>query len=528
MPATVPPQSRDFLHVLTEALIGTGLESRSLKAINFGGMSYDQVRKGLPRESAPCFFAVAGMILAKLADNDPTRTQARADFRAFIQADLEARGVASPKPFGDLPSLVKTLRAIYGQRSPHKPPPEKDSERHEATAPHGDGESLLDREHAVTVMHEIIAEATARQEEFCVAGVAATQLLGGESTAPLRGALKAGASARFILLDPNSHAARRRAVYEWGDLPTDRQIRAGCHFAAELCAAYPGKFRFTLAQDIPLFICSNRKTAMAHSYLARGRSESLYWKYGPEGTRKLQVFIERLWGERWIMFGLGNILVPFNSGRMADALLAHMPKGHKAPDRETVRRFIFGPRSPAPTGHTGLKFESELCPNDLIDTGKKDIDWLHRELRRKFKMNGMSAERFRGAWCSSFSSADRAALDCVTRAQAAGFSVAICSNTNKIHWDFICEQQPGVKNLPHWLSFEIGVLKNQGEFYEEIVHRDRRPHEEHLLIDDARANVHAAAAKQFRTLHSSSLITWASVHKWLEDNFWLGRTIVVE
>ena len=336
---------------------------------------------------------------------------------------------------------------------------------------------------------QIIQSAADANGELLVAGIANTEFFGDDAdeiNGALRQALAEGMRARFLFLDPESPSALHRRALERTRLNTIRIIESCLAAAFEIRDDAAGRMQVRQAQDMPVFLCANSERAVCHPYLFSATGANmpfeLLWRGTPLYDFTTQHF-ETLWGQRWVLFDVGNVLLRFEHNRFSAALAAHL-----SVDVERLHRFVFD----AETGPSR---------NSLLDAGRRDLAWLRDEVLREFGVP-LSPGDFEAAWQGIFDAPDPAARECLRRVRALGIRVGICSNTNQSHWSRIVALLPELADadVTRFLSHEVKSLKTEPGFYRTVTDRTRRPAREHLLLDDLDPNLAAAAAAGFRTL----------------------------
>jgi len=336
---------------------------------------------------------------------------------------------------------------------------------------------------------QIIESARDTKGELMVAGIANTEFFGDDAdeiNEALRKGLAEGMRARFLFLDPESPSAVHRRALERKRLNTVRIIESCLAAAFEIRDDAPGRMQIRLTQDMPVFLCANLERALCHPYLfsATGANMPLetLWHDMPLYNYATQHF-GILWGERWVLFDIGNVLLRFDHRRVS-AALAHQC----SVDAERLHRFIF---------------DSENGPsrNGQLDAGSRDLVWLRDEVVREFGVS-VAQQAFEEAWQCIFDPPEPAARECLLRVRALGIQIGICSNTNHAHWSRIVTLLPELAgaDITRFLSYEMKSVKTDPNFYRRVTDQTRRPAREHLLLDDLDANLDAAAAAGFRTL----------------------------
>jgi len=336
---------------------------------------------------------------------------------------------------------------------------------------------------------DMIGSAARSQGELLVAGIANTEFFGADAdeiNEALRQALDKGMRARFLFLDPESPSALYRRTLEQNRLNSIGIITSSLGAAFEIRNRAAARLRIRLAQDMPVFLCATSERAVCHPYLfsATGAKMPVETLRPNEELYKYVIkHFENLWGERWVLFDIGNVLLRFDHRRVSAALAKLLP----APE-DRLHQFIF-------------VTENGPSRNDLLDVGDKDLAWLREEVAREFGAS-VPLPVFEHAWQDIFDPPQPAARECLRRVQALGLKIGICSNTNEAHWKRIITLLPELAdpNIVSFLSHELKAVKTDPAFYRQVTEVTQRPAREHLLLDDLRANLDVAAAAGFRTL----------------------------
>jgi len=373
--------------------------------------------------------------------------------------------------------------------------------------------SFTSRQEAVAHLQRIIAAAQRAGTELCVAGVANTDFFAPGAQAlnrVLRTALDAGMKARFLFLDPDSKAAFLRHLSELNRLDTPAVIKGCLTTAARIKSEHQGALQIRVAQEMPCYICLNHTDVLYQPYFTTITGhESQAWLATGSVRQQMSDQFERLWGERWVLCDLGNVLINFDHKRISKGLLKYLParKQNRSHQGE-IHSFIFESRK-------GTSRNMEL------DRGRIDLPQICREFRDRFSARIDEAE-FRQAWCSIFDDLKQDAINCLRRLKQLGLKVAICSNTNSAHWDSLCARFRDLEDFDQaFLSFRMHALKTDPDFFEQIARKTRRPCEEHLLIDDLDDNLEAARASGVKTIKVTGSVRCEDIEKLLLDSFWI-------
>jgi class 3 adenylate cyclase/FMN phosphatase YigB (HAD superfamily) len=411
-------------------------------------------------------------------------------------------------------------RRLYRLRRHHEPAnldvydPENNLSPSAASPP--SAYAISNRRDAIPLIERII-DGSKETGELCVAGVANTDFFGADSDRlnfRLRTALKNGLTSRFIFLDPNSRDAARRRIFELPRLDSIPVINGSISAARNLRSETKNKVRIRLAQDMPCFLCFNSKEGIYHTYFTSvtGRGTQTWFACG-DTLKQLQDHFNNLWGEKWILFDLGNVLVKFDHHRVGRQLFHQLPRSMQDKMRpRDIYNYIF----------TQQGTNSPISYNTLIDLGQTDLARLRRDFNRHFKAN-IGEDVFLEAWCSIFDELDDEAMNCVKRVLDLGIKVGICSNTNPDHWNFLCDKHPELKNpmILKFLSFKIGKVKTDPTFFQSIAEITRRPYEEHLLVDDIDLNLATASAIGMQRMKVEGLVRFENIEDFLMENYWV-------
>jgi FMN phosphatase YigB (HAD superfamily) len=172
-----------------------------------------------------------------------------------------------------------------------------------------------------------------------------------------------------------------------------------------------------------------------------------------------------------LVFDLGGVIVAHDNPVMAARIASRCRKGWgPAEVGRLASQRPWG--TGAPIGDLHATFREE---------GGYDADW----------------DQFAADWCCHFT-LDPAMLDLV-EALARRRRVMIFSNTNRIHWEFLCAASEGrLRALEAHLSHELGLQKPEREAYDLVAARAGLAPETILFFDDLPANVEAARQAGWR------------------------------
>ena len=167
-----------------------------------------------------------------------------------------------------------------------------------------------------------------------------------------------------------------------------------------------------------------------------------------------------------------------------------------------------------------LDFKSAI--NGLQKAGfanvKEQLQAFDREgIFQKFELGEMTAEEFRSAirenstvtltdeevdalWNLMLLEIPREKLELILDLRGK-YMVYLLSNTNSIHWDYVCKNAFNYRGFrvndyfeETFLSYEMHLAKPEKAIFEKMLHKANLLPEETLFIDDSEANCKAAEA----------------------------------
>ena len=183
---------------------------------------------------------------------------------------------------------------------------------------------------------------------------------------------------------------------------------------------------------------------------------------------------------RTVLFDLGNVLVRLQPEMMTKTLgaegIGEIARYEKSV-HEYVRRYERG----------------ELLTDQVMGL-------LYDLFHRKY-----SQEMIRGAFLSIIGRPIEG-MDELIRRVAQSAHVALVSNTNDLHYEYCRRAVPALRFLPHhYLSFQIGAVKPEPEFYQYIINDLEIDPAQILFIDDIETNLVGAEKSGFRPYKFSSV-----------------------
>jgi glucose-1-phosphatase len=184
-----------------------------------------------------------------------------------------------------------------------------------------------------------------------------------------------------------------------------------------------------------------------------------------------------------VTFDLGNVLFAFDPLRASRGFLNIA--GLKQNPLEILRFFQ---ESPVERAYTEGRVSTQAFVEHVIEGLKIKSD----------------LESFKKCYCEIFTvNAGTFALAEEIRKQ--GVKRFILSNTNELHYDYLCEFNPALTEFEHAvLSYKEHCQKPQPEIYERLIESARCAPEEIFFTDDLMENVTAAEKAGIQTHHFKS------------------------
>ena len=126
---------------------------------------------------------------------------------------------------------------------------------------------------------------------------------------------------------------------------------------------------------------------------------------------------------------------------------------------------------------------------------------------RKYCKEGTTREQVLEAWNSCCIAIPSYRRDKLRELKQKGYTICMLSNTNEAHWQEIVKKCFGGQEVVDelfdhvFLSQEMHMAKPNDEIYLEVLRQINTKAEECFFLDDSSANLEAAAALGFHTLH---------------------------
>jgi putative hydrolase of the HAD superfamily len=185
-------------------------------------------------------------------------------------------------------------------------------------------------------------------------------------------------------------------------------------------------------------------------------------------------------GVRTVLFDLGNVLVHIQPEMMVK-MFGSEGMGELARYEKNVRGYI-------------RQYERGELITDEVLLLLADL------FRRKY-----TQETIREAFLSIIGKPIEGMDDLVRRVGQSAH-VALVSNTNDLHYEYSRRSVPALRFLPHhYLSFQIGAVKPEPEFYQYIINDLECDPAQVLFIDDLDENLTGAEKAGFRSYKFSSV-----------------------
>jgi len=135
----------------------------------------------------------------------------------------------------------------------------------------------------------------------------------------------------------------------------------------------------------------------------------------------------------------------------------------------------------------------KLVENDIFKQYNKGLltpNEFHKLLQKEINAE-IAYHEFKKIWCSIFSVQD--GIETIANTLKQKFKIAILSDTDPLHWEYITTNFPWIKNLgPAWLSYERGIMKPDANSFKGTASLIHLQPEQCLFIDDLQQNVDGA------------------------------------
>lgn len=217
--------------------------------------------------------------------------------------------------------------------------------------------------------------------------------------------------------------------------------------------------------------------------------------------------IESLESVDWILCDLGKTVIDFDHRLALRALKQrlreepHRSEG-RAPNFLVLSQFLFFP------------FEGRFSRSYLLETGRRDLDWLSGELEKHLGLL-FSPGDLEDILSNIFTRKHHHVINAVKRSRSTGIRVGIASDLIESHWKYLVENLTELRGMwdTAFLSFELGCLKREPPFFEQVLEQTGADAERHVLLDDRRDNCQMARSRGCRAHQYRGRLP-----KWLAEN----------
>jgi len=182
---------------------------------------------------------------------------------------------------------------------------------------------------------------------------------------------------------------------------------------------------------------------------------------------------------KYIIFDLGNVLVNIRPQETMQALAFRCGK-----DVSEIKSF----------------FLSETH-NGFMD-GSLTSEQFYRNFSEKYRCN-ISFNEFITIWSQLIGTA-KEGIDEIVEQLTANFTLAVCSNTDPLHWEIARGTLPFLNRFNYYfLSFEMQCLKPDALVFQRMLSSLKIGAERCVFIDDTEENILRAKGLGFRVIHAS-------------------------
>lgn len=182
---------------------------------------------------------------------------------------------------------------------------------------------------------------------------------------------------------------------------------------------------------------------------------------------------------KYIIFDLGNVLVNIHPRETMQALALRCGK-----DVSEIQSLFLS------EAHNGF-MDGSLTPEQF-----------HRNFSEEYRCN-ISFDEFITTWNRLIGTA-KEGIDEIVEQLAANFTLAVCSNTDPLHWEIARQTLPFLNRFDHYfLSFEMQRLKPDPLMFQRVLSSLKAGAEQCVFIDDTEENILRAKALGFRVIHAS-------------------------
>ena len=138
------------------------------------------------------------------------------------------------------------------------------------------------------------------------------------------------------------------------------------------------------------------------------------------------------------------------------------------------------------------------------ETGKISAAAFHERIGDYLETE-LSFDEFNSASNEAIEAGDDG-IDGIVKTLSKKYQLAILSNTNPVHYEYIKEKYSIIGLFDHiLLSYEMGTMKPDIEAYEKLINATSKPPSQHLFIDDRIENIDAAKEIGMDGIHYKSI-----------------------
>ena len=138
------------------------------------------------------------------------------------------------------------------------------------------------------------------------------------------------------------------------------------------------------------------------------------------------------------------------------------------------------------------------------ETGKISAAAFHERIGDYLETE-LSFDEFNSASNEAIEAGDDG-IDGIIKTLSKKYQLAILSNTNPVHYEYIKEKYSIIGLFDHiLLSYEMGTMKPEIESYEKLINATSKPPSQHLFIDDRIENINAAKEIGMDGIHYKSV-----------------------
>lgn len=181
---------------------------------------------------------------------------------------------------------------------------------------------------------------------------------------------------------------------------------------------------------------------------------------------------------KYVIFDLGNVLVYIHPQETMQALALRCGK-----DVPEIKSFFLSET------HNGF-MKGLLTPEQF-----------HRNFVEKYRCH-ISFNEFMSTWNRLIGTA-KEGIDEIVERLSANFILAVCSNTDPLHWEIARQTLPFINRFDHYfLSFKMKCLKPDLLMFQEMLSSLQANAEQCVFIDDTEENTIQARKLGLLVIHS--------------------------